>query len=104
MNPDENLIKIIKDLEYRLSVLESERRDTDNRVYSEKQQQALEVFVGKKLHVGYVNNTRVPYISSGTGIPTFEAPNGSLWMRTNGGSQTSLWVNYSGSSWQALGT
>jgi len=43
-----------------------------------------------------------PRIQTGSGVPSSVAPQGSIFLRTDGGSGTSLYVNYDGSTgWQA---
>lgn len=44
--------------------------------------------------------TSAPVITSGTGAPSAAQPNGSLYIRTDGASATSLYVRVSG-AWEA---
>jgi hypothetical protein len=47
-------------------------------------------------------DSAVPTLTSGTGVPDHAAPNGSVFLRTNGGSSSTVYTRVSG-AWAALG-
>jgi hypothetical protein len=87
----------VKKLELQMAELLRDRQDISARTYIEK-----DLHINGKIFVGSKSQISTPSIESGIGVPNHVAPDGSIFMRTDGGSTSSAYVNYGGSSWAAM--